>query len=212
MSAVNFDPAGIKNLIFRKNRDGEKVFVFKNTDGTECDISGIDFEFRFKTRSTAGPDILLLTIGSGLSVNVNELTIAITESQSNLPKYQYYWELYNVTSEQTWISGIAYIRTLSTNPDDTTQVTINLDVVDVIVYVGSSSTTSTESPFRGSFNPTGVLLPSSGGSGAGGTIKAGDEWFFSVGETFGGLFYPPDTIVKAKIDTPTQSLNDWRLI
>jgi hypothetical protein len=212
MSIVDFDPAGSLHLNFRRGVSGEKLFTFLNTDTTPYSLVGIDFELRIKKRAGLSTNVLLLGIGEGLEIDINELTVSVTAEQMELPADFYWYELFNVTTDEVWLYGNVYVNEGSEEPESEVEVTINLDPDTVVVTIQSTGASSAVSPFRGSFDPTGVLLPSSGGSGAGGSIQAGDEWIFSVGETFGGLFYPADTIVKAKIDTPTQSLNDWRLI
>ncbi len=212
MATVDFDPAGTLNLNFRRDRSGEKLFTFLNVDTTDYDISGFDFQLRIKKRSGLSTNVLLLTVGSGLAIDVNELTISVTSDQMYLPNDFYWYELYNVTTDETWLYGNVYVNEGSEEPESEIEVTVNLESETVVVTIESTGASSGGSQFRGSFNPTGVLLPSSGGSGAGGVIKAGDEWFFSVGETFGGLFYPPDTVAKAKIDSPGQTQSNWRLI
>lgn len=59
--------------------------------------------------------------------------------------------------------------------------------------------------FRGAWDASGNLLPSS-------SVLAGHEWYFSVAGTFGGELYPVGTIAKALVDTPGQTLSNWRLM
>jgi hypothetical protein len=65
--------------------------------------------------------------------------------------------------------------------------------------------------FRGAYDASGNTYPASGGSGTAGAIRAGDEWYFSVGGTLDGGLWPIKTIAKALVDTPGQTDANWRL-
>jgi len=212
MAITSFDPSGTLNLIFRKNRDGEKVFVFKNVDTTDYDISAIEFELRIKRNSNSVSNLILLTDGAGLATAGNELTVTITDTQSNQPSDFSYWELYNVTADETWINGNAYFITQSEDADNTVAVTINLAVEEVTVTVQNSGGGSIESQYRGAFIASDDTFPSTGGSGSGGSIMDGDEWRTTVSANYGGLSFPASTILKAIGNTPGQVIGNWRLI
>ncbi len=212
MSIVNFDPAGVLNLNFRKNRDGEKVFIFKDVDGDPYDISAIEFELRIKKSSTSISNLVLLTIGSGIVISGNGLTVSINETQSDQPSDFSYWELYNITSDETWINGNAYFITQSDSADNTVEVTINLAVEAVTVTVQNSGSSSTVSQFRGNFNPTGGLLPETGGSGTGGSVKGGDHWKLTDELTISGKSYSVGSIIFAGEDDPGQDITKWSVL
>jgi hypothetical protein len=67
--------------------------------------------------------------------------------------------------------------------------------------------------FRGAYDASTNLFPAAGlGSGVGGAIRAGDEWYFSVAGTLDGGLWPIGTIAKALVDAPGQTTTNWRLI
>lgn len=213
MSITSFDPAGRLHLTFRRERDGSKVFVFKNSSDEDYDISALDFELRIKKKSSSSANVLLLTVGDGLEISGNELTVIVDETDTNLPADFYWWELFNITTDETWIYGNVYVVTDSDNPVDTLSVTINLESETINLTIENSvSSGSVETQYRGTFDPSGNLLPSTGGSASNGDIVGGDEWILTASATFAGLIYPPDTIVKAKIDSPGQTIQNWRFI
>ncbi|MDD5271075.1 MAG: hypothetical protein PHU14_00020 [Methylovulum sp.] len=61
----------------------------------------------------------------------------------------------------------------------------------------------------GTYDASGNLWPSSGGSGTGGTILKGDVWYLSVGGTLGGVYYESHTSIRALTDTPGQTVTNW---
>lgn len=70
--------------------------------------------------------------------------------------------------------------------------------------------------FRGAYNASGGTYPASGGSGASGVIKAGDEWYVSIG---GELTTPAGTVtvevgalLKALVNSPGQTAASWKVI
>lgn len=66
--------------------------------------------------------------------------------------------------------------------------------------------------FRGAFDASVNALPSSGGSGDLGVIKAFNAWYFSVGGNINGEFWPAKTIAIALVDNPGQDDANWRLL
>jgi hypothetical protein len=65
---------------------------------------------------------------------------------------------------------------------------------------------------RGSFDASGNVFPSSGGSGTAGVILKGDLWFISVAGILGGVAVTAGDSVRALVDTPGQTAGNWSVL
>jgi hypothetical protein len=65
---------------------------------------------------------------------------------------------------------------------------------------------------RGSFDASGNVFPSSGGSGTAGAILKGDIWTISVVGTLGGSVVSIGDTVRALTDTPGQTAANWSIL
>jgi hypothetical protein len=141
---TSFDPAEQLNLIFRKDRNGSKLFRFKGADGSPYSLAGIDLQLNIKSASGLD-DIIHLTFGNGLTLgglSDDELTVVITAEQSAMARDLCFWELYNATSKKTWLCGNAYF--ISANrPDASTdiEITISLDSEIITIELQEAPTT-----------------------------------------------------------------------
>jgi hypothetical protein len=63
--------------------------------------------------------------------------------------------------------------------------------------------------FRGGWDASVNLFPSTGGSGDGGAIEAGNHWIITVAGTLGGEQVYPDESILALIDNPGQTSVNW---
>lgn len=138
MSAINFDPAIELNLFFRIARTSSRTLIFSDENGNGYDISSIDWSLKIKRRDNT--DLMSLTIGSGLTVESNELIISVSDSDTDKPPGLYYWELVNNTTKQTWFYGNAYfINKQNPNSDNDLDVTVNLTGTLVKVTISNTS-------------------------------------------------------------------------
>lgn len=62
---------------------------------------------------------------------------------------------------------------------------------------------------RGTYDASGNVFPSTGGSGAAGAIKKGDIWTISVAGTLGGHAVAAGDTVRALVDTPGSTDSNW---
>lgn len=62
---------------------------------------------------------------------------------------------------------------------------------------------------RGSYDASGNVFPSSGGSGTAGAILKGDIWTISVAGTLGGAVVKVGDTVRALVDTPGSTAANW---
>jgi len=65
---------------------------------------------------------------------------------------------------------------------------------------------------RGSYDASGNVFPSTGGSGAGGAIQKGNLWFISAAGTLGGQPVTIGDSIRALVDNPGQTPNNWSII
>lgn len=66
--------------------------------------------------------------------------------------------------------------------------------------------------YRGSYNASGNVFPSSGGSGPAGAVLKGDFWICSVAGTLGAKAVTAGDLIIALVDTPGQTAGSWDLI
>lgn len=110
----------------------------------------------------------------------------------------------NYATEST--SGVVIIKNTYPSPVSTTDATTSTYVQDAI----AAAITSGKS-FRGGYDASTNLFPSSGGSGAGGAINAGDFWTITVGGTLGGTPVFPNDNVLALVNVPGQTSGNWAI-
>lgn len=65
---------------------------------------------------------------------------------------------------------------------------------------------------RGSYNASGNLFPSTGGSGAAGAILKGDFWVVSSGGNLGGVDVLVGQSFFASVDSPGQTSSNWEIL
>ena len=68
---------------------------------------------------------------------------------------------------------------------------------------------ATATSFRGSYDASSNLFPSTGGSGSGDSIVSGDFWVISVAGTLGGEPVVVGTLLFAITDNPGQTAGNW---
>ncbi len=105
---LSFDPARLLTIYFRIERDGSRLLVFKNPDGTDYDVTTSEWEFFIKHKSDSTNKVMSLTIGDGLTfVDTNKIQIDFTAENTNVREKEYFYELLNTTTNETWLNGAA---------------------------------------------------------------------------------------------------------
>lgn len=85
-----------------------KVFVFTNADGSAHDITSYDFKLYVQKQANSQQKLFTLSVGSGLTiqgVGNNELLIEVTAGQATQAATTYFWRLFSVTEDHTWLNG-----------------------------------------------------------------------------------------------------------
>jgi len=139
MKEAAFDPARRLDLHFRCNRAGSKNFVFTYSDGTL--YSFIYQEFTFNIYRYQGEKKVLFTLP--LIYVSNTLTASITKALSNINQGEYYYELYNTDTEETWLCGNAFFHNGNFDgvSSDTEGVTVSIsgEVINITLAVTPAS-------------------------------------------------------------------------
>jgi hypothetical protein len=129
MKEISFDPAKNMTLYLRQQRAGSKKFIFTNSSDVAVNISAYDFELHIKEYAGARTNVIELTVGDGLTVggaSSNELTAAVTVSETNVKEGKYYWELYKGSTDKTYLCGECIIHNGKFDgPSDEGEITIN---------------------------------------------------------------------------------------
>lgn len=121
---ATFDPAKNLDLYFRKGRNGSKVFNFYNTDGSDHDLTGQEFEFK-------------APFNVSVSVDSNTITFEFSEEEV-IKRDNYFWQLVNKTESRTWLCGTAFFTSdLSANINDTEDIIININGETINITISS---------------------------------------------------------------------------
>lgn len=111
-TTARFDPSIVVDVQFRVARDGTIVFEFYDSDGNPEDMYESEWEFILKKQAGAPTNVLRLTTGAGnISVSGDsdeKVTITLTAALSNIPAYNYYYEIYRPDLRKTWFTGTCF--------------------------------------------------------------------------------------------------------
>ena len=115
MSLINpivFDPSREIDLYARINRDGvPQTLQFNDSSGNPYTVNTKTWQLNVKRFASDSTNVLQLLSGSGLTINATSIVIAPTATQTaGIQARGYYYELYNVTDKQTWLSGTFYFH------------------------------------------------------------------------------------------------------
>lgn len=108
--SASFDPSRRLDFNFRINRIGEKTLTFFGSDDLPFSLIYEDFEFFIKRYPGDKQSTISLGLGTGLSIDDNQLIITVTAIQSSITEGEYYYELYKPDDGQTWLSGKAFFH------------------------------------------------------------------------------------------------------
>lgn len=137
---ITFDPSANETIKFRCNRNGSKKFIFLlASDSTAWDLSTKNFQAFVKVKPQSANHLIDLTASVG-GIGNNELTLSITNLQSDVDPFDYYFELYESVSKKTWISAVArFVNGPDDQVDDTDEtISVVLDGDDVVISVAES--------------------------------------------------------------------------
>lgn len=102
----------------------------------------------------------------------------------------------------TTVDGISNSATASSATELMTANAVQLAIANQV---------SSAKSFRGGYNASSNLFPSTGGSGTLGAILAGDVWVVTTPGTLGGTAVSNGDTVLALVDTPGQTAGNWAI-
>jgi hypothetical protein len=145
MKEATFDPAKNLTLYLRQRRTGSKKFIFLDSSSVAVNISAFDFELHIKEYAGARTNVIALTVGAGLTVggaSSNELTAAVTVSETNVKEGKYYWELYKGSTDRTYLCGKCIIHNGEfdgvTEDEETITIDDGVSTVTIAISDGGS--------------------------------------------------------------------------
>ncbi len=178
MKKAAFHSAGRLDIDMLLNRFRQQVFEF-TAGGIAFDITSFTWNLNIKKNVGANPNLLSLSLGSGLAFSPYEENILVATFQGSQvtptlmggegPKY---WELVKTDTNEIWISGVATFKYgLMDSGGADQEVTINLLNTSVSVELQA------------------IVQVNGGGSGGGGSsFEIEDYTGFEAG---GGTFPSP---------------------
>lgn len=142
MKEATFDPARRLDLYFRCNRAGSKDFVLSYSD--ETPYSFIYEEFEFNIYRYEGEKKIFLQLLS--FSNQDTFTAQITKAQANIDEAEYYYEIYNTQTEETWLCGNAIFHNGKFDgvSNDTEDITIQINGEDINITVQVTAPSATQ--------------------------------------------------------------------
>ena len=187
------------------------TLIFEDENGDPIDISGEDFKLGVKRRSADTDYLFTLEIGSGLEVtgaDSNQLEVTPSLAQTQQREETHFGIIWSGDSGKAWFTFPFYFHTGIfagfDDEDSTTTITV---------------TTGTD-PYAvrdmGAWDASGDLFPETGGSGAGGTVKAFNEFDISVSGNLkdqdeNTILVPAGSTIRALVDNPGQTGANWRI-
>lgn len=119
-----------------------KVFTFKNADGSAHDITSYDFKLYLQKQANSQSKLFTLSVGSGLTIQGggnNQLLIKVTAEQATQAATTYFWRLFSVTEDHTWLNGPwEFYNGESDNDPEETSIVINPNGDNITIVVQGS--------------------------------------------------------------------------
>lgn len=138
---ISLDPS--KAVSIRMRRATQAIFkiIFKDAVEDPYPITGIPF--RLLVQNAQDKNVITLAIGSGLTIGGagnNELTVTITDVQSDMNPSIYFWKLMNDSAKLAWLNGDFTIHVGKTDAPDPEEVNVSIsDTSDTIALTITSS-------------------------------------------------------------------------
>lgn len=104
------------------------------------------------------------------------------------------------------VGGTGSITSITTNPSS---VSANALMPASTIQAAISAAITAGTSFRGGWDASGGLYPTTGGSGGAGAVAAGDWWYITVGGTLNTTPVNPGDQIFALVATPGQTDANW---
>lgn len=109
MINIDFDKSKAIRLRARVNENSVvKSFNFIDVNGDNVDITGNDFQLIVQKSVGSRHNLFVLSVGDGLTIsgiNNSVLEIFITEEQATQRADTYFYRLFSVSQNNTWLNG-----------------------------------------------------------------------------------------------------------
>ena len=215
---ASFDTSQVFALAARIGFEPDPVIlVFVDSDGDPVDISSEDFHLGVKRRSTDEDYLFELEEGDGLEVigtDSNKLEITPTLAQTLRREETHFGILWSNVSGKAWFSFPFYFHSgVFKGFDNGFEIENGMEIT---VTVGAGATDTYAVRYMGEYDASSNLFPTTGGSGAGGAIKKGNEFNISVAGTLkdsaeASILVPAGSTIRALVDSPGQTGANWRI-
>jgi len=190
-----------KNLTIGANYISEVDLV--DSDGNSVNLGDIT---TYSVEIRQYPDRVIETIPAGAKLTAgttaSKLKIEISETTSL--KFREGMVIARVVGEKTNVLYTADGVRISL-PD------YHILTMYIQLPEDEESVTTVIDHFRGSYDASGNVAPSTGGAGTGGAILAGDEWVISVAGTIFGIPVNVGNRILSKINNPGQTSSNWTI-
>lgn len=108
MKELNLDKSRLLRLRARVNEESVPRTLIFLQGGVAYDISALDFKLYVFKKDNSTVKLFTLSIGDGLEVSgagSNELTITINATRAAQTAGTYFWRLYSLDEDHTWLNG-----------------------------------------------------------------------------------------------------------
>lgn len=137
MKEITLDKSRAVRFHARVNENSiVQTLTFRNADGTDFDIEGLDFRFVVQYKPNTTKTILVLTEGNGLTSSGNVLSIQLTAEQATVTADTYFYRLVSDTEGLTWLNGAFEFHNGEFDMEDTeSEITINPNGEEVLIEI-----------------------------------------------------------------------------
>lgn len=118
----------------------------------------------------------------------------------------------DVTISNTGVTAIKSSVALAGDPTTTTQSASDSSTkiaTTAMVQAAIAAAVASGASFRGGYDASSNVFPSTGGSGTAGAIQSGDFWVITVAGTLGGEAVAVGSLIFAIVDNPGQTASNW---
>jgi hypothetical protein len=154
-------------------------------------------------------DLSLAVNGSGvLSVQTNSGNIAFDTTSGAYNFSVGGFSIMDISASGFRLGGAGTrVTSISNSASASGAVLMDADAIQLAIanQIGSAKS------FRGGYDASSNLFPTTGGSGSGGAVQAGDVWVITTGGTLGGTVVSQGDTLIALVNTPGQTASNWSI-
>lgn len=209
MLSVSLDPSRRVPIYFRKNRDGIITFNFFNVDGSDKDISAIDFELKIFAKE--GSTIVVYQPEQVVESPItNSISYTFTANGSNIRAKKYYWQLNIPAQDVTWLNGPAFCHDGEYDDQANNEVSVTVNdggnAVNITIQVDAGDPGVWTS--QGNWDGSTDLFPTTPDPVLKGYLYFNTANSVNLLMPDGGII-PAGAIIVAKVNNPGQVVGNW---